>query len=170
MIVTSDSIGEWSQLGFINPIVFNDWYELTPEHDVRSGRYRFSFTCKQFGEIRDYCRVRSVYVKDGAAIYSQSRKVYPQPVPLDIALPIPADYQSLGVTRQRLELIMILKRRSYTSFPWTLRIEELYVPAQQLEGIEENLQAVGQRIDKLQQTIQFVAQRDTQTDYNVNTG
>lgn len=168
MLVTSDSFGEWYQLGFIKPVDYNKWYDLTPEHDVHSGRYRFNFTCDQFDRIHSYCWVRSVYIKDELELYSQSRKVYPHPVPLDVAMPIPADYRSQGVGRQRLQLKKLLRPRTSSDYLWTLRIEELYVPAQQLEGIEENLEAVSKRIDKLQQTIEFVAQRDIVTTYNID--
>ena len=127
MIVTTDPIGEWYQLGFIKPMNYNQWYELTPEHDVHSGRYRLTFTSDRFAQVRSYSWVRSVYVKDGVEIYSQSRRVYPHPLSLDIAMPIPADYRAQGVERQRLQLKKLLHPRRSTDYIWSVRIEELYV-------------------------------------------
>ncbi len=134
MIITTDTFGDWYQLGFIKPDLYNNWYQLTPEHEAHSGAYRFTFECKNFEAIRSYIWVRSVFVKDGRELYSQSRKVYPQPVPLRIQMSIPPDLIATGVSRQKLQCKKLLKYRYSTDFMWSVRIEELYIEPQESEN------------------------------------
>lgn len=134
MIVTTDEIGEWYQLGFIKPEKYNEWYDLTPEHEVHSGSYRLSFDCKKFDAIHSYIWVRSIYLKDSKELYSQSRKVYPHPVPLIIQMPIPTDLMSVGVNRQKLQFKKLLKYRYSTDYMWSVTTEELYIERQKSEN------------------------------------
>jgi hypothetical protein len=125
--IASDKFGEWYQLGQVQPIDYNVWYDLTPDHEIHSAVYRLSFISEQFDLIHSFFWVRSIFLKDGQELYSQSRKVFPHPVPLFIEMPVPINLKSVGVTSQRLQFKKLLTRWAGSDYLWTVKVEELYL-------------------------------------------
>ncbi len=125
--VIVDNYGGWYQLGDVRPIDYNVWYDLTPAHDVHSAVYRLSFISDQFDLIRSFIWVRSIFLKDGQELYSQSRKVFPHPVPLFIEMPVPTNLKAVGVSNQRLQFKKLLTRWAGSDYLWTVKVEELHI-------------------------------------------
>lgn len=132
--VTADSLGEWTQLGLLKPVQFDVWHDFAPEHLVTTGSYRLNFECSDFSKVRSFCWVRSVYIKDGVELFSRSTRVYPKPEPLTLELPIPLNFRSAGVERQKLQLKKLFKRYASTDVLWTIKTEELYLERQTSEN------------------------------------
>lgn len=122
-----DGFGIWNDLGTVIPTI-NSWVKFANLAVGGLDTVRAKFIYSANANISSYGLIISVYSADGDSVITKAIKIYVQPEPIVLNIPILSDFKDREIYFRNFEI----KKYGYGNkfvapdFPWQIKLEELW--------------------------------------------